>query len=120
MAVGDIKALQTDGKAVDVTLSHTVTANQAAYVEGFLGFVHSDGDSGDTVAMNQDKREYQLIVPTALAVSKGDTIYIDVTDLTGHTPDSTAYYKAADTNRVAFMKATADQDANDVVTGILL
>lgn len=119
MAVGDTY-FESDGKSVDVDLLYTVTKNQVAYVDQFLGIISDDGDSGDTVSMNQDKREYQLIVPTALAVTKGDTIYIDVTDLTGHTPDSTAYYKATDTNRVAFMKATAAQDANDVVTGILL
>lgn len=119
MAVGETY-LESDGLSVNVDLLYTVTARQVAYVDQFLGIVLSDGDSGDSVAMNQDKREYQLVVPTALAVAKGDTIYIDVTDLTGHTPDSTAYYKATGSNRVAFMKATTDQDDNDVVTGILL
>lgn len=119
MAVGDTY-LESDGKGVNVDLLYTVTKNQVAYVDGFLGIILDDGDSGDTVAINTDKREYQITVPTALAVSKGDTIYIDVTDLTGHTPDSTAYYKTAEANTVAFMKATQDQDANDVVTGILL
>lgn len=119
MAVGDTY-FESDGKSVNVDLLYTVAKNQIAYVDQFLGIVLADGDSGDSVALNQDKREYQLMVPTALAAVKGDVIYIDVTDLTGHTPDSTAYYKAADTNRVAFMKLTSDQDANDVVTGILL
>lgn len=119
MAVGDTY-LESDGKGVDVDLLYTVTKNQVAYVDGFLGIILDDGDSGDTVAMNTDKREYQITVPTALAVAKGDTIYIDVSSLTSHTPADGDYYKAADTGRVAFMKATAAQDANDVVTGILL
>lgn len=115
MAVGDTY-LESDGKAVNVDLTSTVAKNQLAYVDAWLGIASDDGVSGDAIALSIDEREYQIQVPTALAVVKGEEIWIDVTDLTGHIPDSTAYYKATGANRVRFFKATSDQDANDIVT----
>lgn len=119
MAIGDT-FFESDGKAVDVDLLHTVTKGQVAVIDGWLGITAGAGESGEEIALIVDDREYQFYVPTALAVSKGDIVYIDVTDLTGHTPDSTAYSKTAGANKVAFFKATMDQDDNDLVTGILL
>jgi hypothetical protein len=119
MAIGDTY-LESDGKAVLVTVSSTVAKDQLAYVQSWLGIAGDDATSGDTIALSVDQREYQIQVPTALAVVKGEYIWIDVTDLTGHIPDSTAYYKATGSNRVRFFKATQDQDANDIVTGIML
>ncbi|MBZ0316329.1 MAG: DUF2190 family protein [Anaerolineae bacterium] len=116
MAAGDNTYLESDGKAVNVDLTSTVAKGQVAYVDSWLGIASDDGVSGDTIALSIDEREYQLTVPTALAVVKGEEIWIDVTDLTGHIPDSTAYYKATGANRVRFFKATSDQDANDIVT----
>lgn len=112
--------LESDGKSVAVTLSASVDKNQVAYAEGWLGIANQGGVSGDVITLSVDGREYQFTVPAALAVSKGATVYVDVTDLTGHIPDDTAYYTASGANRVALFKATADKDANDVVTGVLI
>jgi len=116
MAVGDTWK-ESDGLAVNVTLSYTVTKNQVARVEGFLGIAADDGESGDEIALDISQVERQLQVPSGLSVSKGDTIYIEVADLTGHTPDSTAYGTSSGAGKVAFMKATEDKDANHVVVG---
>lgn len=120
MAAGMNTYLESDGKAVTVSLSYTVGKNEVAVVEGWLGISQGSGDSGEDIALAVDEREYQLEVPSGLDVSKGDIVYIDVTDLTGHTPDDAAYATSGGANLVAFMKATADKDANDIVTGIML
>ena len=112
--------LESDGKSVAVTLSATVSKNQVAYAEGWLGVSNRDGVSGDVITLSVDRREYQFTVPSTLSVSKGATVYVDVTDLTGHIPDDTAYYTATGSNRVALFKATAAKDGNNVVTGVLI
>ena len=112
--------LESDGKSVAVTLSTSVDKNQVAYVQGWLGIANQDGVNGDVITLSVDRREYQFTVPSGLAVSKGATVYVDVTDLTGHIPDDTAYYTTADTDRVALFKATAAKDGNNVVRGVLI
>ncbi len=118
-AVGDTFAY-TDGESVTVDLLYTVTAKQVAVVEGWLGIVVEGGASGDMVALDIASKEYQMYVPAGLSVSKGDIIYIEVADVTGHTPDDTAYGTSSGAGKTAFMKATSDKDVNNVVTGILM
>ena len=65
--------LESDGKSVAVTLSATVSKNQVAYAEGWLGISNRDGVSGDVITLSVDRREYQFTVPSGLAVSKGAT-----------------------------------------------
>jgi plastocyanin len=113
---------ESDGKAVNVDLTATVIHNQVAYAQGWLGITNEAAESGDTIALTVDEREYQWPVPDALTVNKGDTVYVDVTNLTGHTPDSDAYYTAAGSNRIKLFKATAAKDTsrgagNHFVTG---
>ena len=112
--------LESDGKAVDVDLTSTVGKNQVAVVAGWLGVSQASGDSGDTVALAVDDREYQFTVPDTLDVSKGDIVYVEVADLTGHIPDDAAYGTTAGAGLIAFFKATMDKDANNVVTGIMI
>jgi hypothetical protein len=64
--------------------------------------------------------ERQITVPAALSLSKGSIIYVDITDLTGHKPDDTAYGTSAGANKVAVFKTTGTKDANNVVTGVFL
>jgi plastocyanin len=111
---------ESDGAAVTVTLSAAVVKNQVAVVQGWVGITAAAGANGETIALVTTPREYQFTVPAALAVSKGDVVYLDVTDVTGHTPDSTALYTAAGSNRIRLFKATRAKDANNIVTGILL
>lgn len=120
MAVGKQVHFESDGKAVNVTLSHTVEKGMVAVVEGWLGITGESGDSGDSIALVTDNREYQFEVPAGLAVSKGAIVYITVATLTGHAPQDGAYTTASGAGKVAFFKATADKGANNVVTGIML
>lgn len=122
MAVAtDIKhAKYSDGNAVDVDLLYTVVKGQPAYADGWLGITGAAGDSGDMVSL-QLEGEYQFKVPSGLDVAKGDIVRIDSADLTGHTPDDTAYNKnAASSTNLDFFKATMTKNSDDIVTGILL
>lgn len=110
----------SDGRAVDVTLTHTVQAEDVALVEGWLGITGRSGDSGDSVALTVDAREYVFSVPTALAVVKGEVVYVTLASVTEHTVPDAAYSKTAGAGKLALFRATEDQDANDNVTGILL
>jgi hypothetical protein len=112
--------LESDGKSVNVTLSYTIAAGAVVYAEGWLGIAAAPGDSGDTRALNVDDREYQVVVPAGLAVAKGQIVYITVATTTGHYPDDEAYTTSAGAGKVAFLKATAAKDSNNVVTGLLL
>lgn len=111
---------ESDGKAVNVDLLYTVAKGQPIVVDGWTGIAGGDGASGETIALIADNREYQFLVPTGLSVSKGDIVYITVATVTGHYPDDEAYTTSAGAGKVAFFKATADKDANDIVTGVML
>ena len=120
MTTGAETHLESDGKAVDVDLLYTVAKGQVLYVDGFLGVAAGDAESGESVALSVDQREYQFTVPANLTVNKGDIVYIDPSDLTGHVPDDAGYATTAAQGLLALFKATSDKDANNVVTGILL
>lgn len=120
MALGDM-VFNSDGKSVHVNLTAGVEKNKLVVVDGWVGIAASNGDSGDTIALTSDGREYQLEVPPSLGAVRGDVIYIELADVTGHYPDSTAYsLNSAGAGLVAFMKVTQDQDTNNVVVGRLM
>lgn len=120
MTTGTPTYKESDGKSVEVQLTATVVANQVAVVDGWLGVTARAGDSGDYIALTVDQREYQFVVPASLSVAKGDVVYIEVADLTGHTPDDSAYSTTSGAGKRAFFRATAAKDSNNVVTGIML
>jgi len=109
-----------DGKAVNVDLLYTVAKGSAIYVDAWLGLAGESGDSGDSIALIADDREYQFVVPAGLTVTKGLIVYITVATVTGHYPDDEAYTTSAGSGKWAFFKATADKDANNIVTGVML
>ena len=109
-----------EGRAVDVALLYTIAAKDVVYIEGFLGISVAAGVSGGSAVVLVDHRAYQFTVPTGLAVAKGDTVYVDISDLTGHHPDDTAYSTTSGAGLIALFKAVEAKDANDVVIGILL
>lgn len=118
---GSATYFESDGKAVNVTLNAgDVVKGAVIYVDGWLGIAGEDADSGETLALIADDREYQFEVPTGLSVSKGDIVYITVATVTGHYPDDEAYTTSAGAGKIAFFKATADKDDNDIVTGVML
>jgi hypothetical protein len=118
MAVGETY-FDNDGKAVHVALTATINKNEVAYAEGLLGIAAGDGESGDTIALTIDFRAYQFQVPSGLSVTKGQTVYVDITDTTGHRVDSTAYFTASGANRYPLFKALETKDSNNVVIGKL-
>lgn len=89
-AVGDVD-YDSDGDAVDVQLTATLTANKLAYVQGWYGISKGSGDSGDYVALDVAQNVYQIVIPGTLDVSAGDTLYIDTAQVTGHIPDGAGY-----------------------------
>jgi hypothetical protein len=117
---GTLSHKESDGKSVQVDLLYEVDRGQIAVVQGWLGVMAEGGDSGDTRAMTVESVERQFTVPAGLTVNKGDIVYIDVTDVTGHDVDDTAWSTSAGSNKVAFFKATAAKDANNVVLGIVI
>jgi len=117
---GSVAYLESDGKSVNVDLGYAVVKGAVVYADGWLGLAGGDGASGDTVAVIVDDREYQFTVPAGLSVSKGEIVYITVPTVTGHYPDDEAYTTSAGSNKIAFFRATADKDGNNIVTGIML
>ncbi len=111
---------ESEGKSVTVTLTSTVAKDRVVVVQGWTGIANNDGDSGDSISLSVDNREYQVEVPSGLTVNKGDILYITVATVTGHYPDDAAFTTSAGSGKVAFLKATAAKDANNVVTGIML
>lgn len=123
MATVGTTHFESKGGAVDVTLSHAVSGGQIAYAQGWLGVTGASADSGDTIALDITRSEYQFVFPADFSAVKGDTVYVDITDVTGHSPDSTAFYTATGSNRVALCKLTSDLTAisgGKMGTGILL
>lgn len=113
--------LESDGKAVNVTLNAgNVEKGAVVVVEGWVGIAGEDALSGETLALICDDCEYQFLVPAGLTVAKGAIVYITVATITGHYPDDEAYTTTAGAGKVAFFKATAAKDANNMVTGIML
>jgi len=120
MAVGKKTWKESDGKAVNVTLVSTVQSQQVIYAEQWVGVAVGSGDSGDTIAMDVDQVERQFEVPSTLTVNKGDIVYLTLANRTGNVFADNAYSTSAGAGKVAFFKATATKDANNVVTGIVL
>jgi hypothetical protein len=122
VAAGNLTYLESDGKAVNVTLSYDgIAKDDVVYAEGWLGIAAGAGDSGDEIALTIDRREYQFTVPAGLSVSKGDTVYITLASIgSGHVPADAAYSTSSGAGKVALFKATAAKDSNNMVTGILL
>jgi predicted RecA/RadA family phage recombinase len=111
---------ESDGKAVNVALTADVAKGSVIYADKWLGLAGEDGESGDTIALIADDREYQFEVPSGLTVAKGDIVYITVATVTGHYPDDEAYGTSAGAGKIAFFKATAAKDTNNIVPGIML
>jgi len=109
-----------DGRAVNVDLLYTVAKGSVIYADTWLGLAGESGDSGDSIALIADDREYQFKVPAGLSVSKGAIVYITVATVTGHYPDDEAYTTSAGAGHLAFFKATAAKDANNIVTGVMI
>lgn len=114
---GLLSYLDNDGKSVTVTLTAAVAKGQVVVAEGWVGIAESNGAIGEKVALAIDDRAYQFTVPAALAVAKGEIVYLILANVVGHTPTDAAYVKAPAAGAVAFFKAMEAKDANNVVIG---
>jgi len=117
---GLLSYFDNDGKAVNVTLTAAVAKGQVVVAQGWVGIAESNGVIGETIALAIDDRAYQFTVPAALAVAKGEIIYLVLASVTGHTPQDAAYTKVPAAGSVAFFKAMEAKDANNVVIGRML
>ena len=115
--------LESQGRAVDVTLNYTVDKGQVAVIEGWLGLTNASGDSGDKISLSVDQREYQWEIPPDLSVAKGDIVYITIATVTGHTPDNAAYTTTSGAGKRALFRATTAHytgaNGNRTVNGIM-
>lgn len=109
MAVNALR--RKDGHAVDLVLdAGDVEAGEIVVVDGWLGIAPRDADSGDTIALNVENAEFDMILPTSLAAVTGDEIYVTVADVTGHTVDSTAYSKTSGAGKRKLGRCATDQN----------
>jgi len=120
MATGTSTHFDNAGRAVNVDLLYSVEAEQVAYVDGFLGITNRSGDSGDVIALTVDNQVYQFTFPAGLTAVKGDTVYIDTAQVTGHIPDEAGYSTSPGSGLVALCKLVEDKDASNNAMGILL
>lgn len=99
-----------NGNSIDVTISSAVAEGDLAFIEGWLGFVPRASSSGESVALNIEYAEFDMILPTGLSLSKGDEVWVDTTDLTGHIPDDTAYGSSNGGSDTKLGRCVIDQD----------
>jgi len=116
---------ESNGQAVNVNVVNAIEAGNIVYAQGWLGIAAARAASGDSLALSIAREEYQFYVPSALAVAKGDTVYITLASVTAEIPPDGAYSKTSGAGKKALFKATAAQAiSNDGVTyfatGILL
>ena len=95
-----------DGQSLNVVLAQTVLKGQPVFADGFHGVAMTNGVSGETIAIETSNREFEHEVAGALAVSKGNVLYI--------TTDGSDVVSKTDTGRT-FGVATTAKDANNVI-----
>lgn len=111
---------ESDGRSIQLTPHYTIVKDQIVVIEGWLVIADRNAESGDLTAFETFQQERQLKVPTAFNPAVGDLIYIDTADLTGHTPDNTAYSISSGAGKQVLGKVTKVKDANDIVRIIFI
>lgn len=101
---------RADGFSVDVALSYEVDTGDIVVVQDWLGIVPRDAESGDSIALNVENAEFDMILPTSLSLGIGDEVYVEVADVTGHRPDSTAYSTSSGAGKRKLGRCTTAQD----------
>jgi len=98
------------GLSVEIEVTSDIATGELAYVDGFLGFNVRAIESGESGVLDIEPSQWDILLPTALNLSKGNRIYVDVTDLTGHIPDDTAFSTSAGGSKKLWALAMTDQD----------
>lgn len=116
MAVGKQNHKDSYGQSVTVSLTATVEgANQLVFVGGWLGFATESGDSGENVNLNIERAKWQIEVPAAFDPAVGAEVYIDTSEVTGHTLNDAAFTTTA-TSNYKLGRVVEAKDANNVLT----
>ena len=111
----------TDGKAVDFTLSYTISGEKPILVNDIPGFPSESGDSGDMRSITADGGVYQWQAPAALSLSIGDTVYVDVSEVSGtHEIPDAAFTTTSGAGNVPFLRVLEEKDSNNWTSGKLI
>jgi len=109
LAGDGIENLRSDGNAVDVTSNAAYDKGDVVYQENFFGIAMEDCASGDTLAIEIQQREFEIVIPNGLTGAKGGILYLDATGIITETITDKP-----------FLKVTKAKNTNDAVWGILL
>lgn len=104
-----MSSMRSDGKAVDVTVTKTITKGDPTYAEGFYGIAMQDAVSGETIAIEIATREHEINIGS-VAGAKGAVLYIT----------SDGEITATSSGNKPFCKVTQAKDANNIVWAVLL
>lgn len=111
---------ETDGNAVDVTLTHSISGQKPILVNDIPGFPYESGDSGDMRALSADGAVYRVQIPAGLTPEIADTIYVDTTAVTEHEIPDAAYTTTSSGDTVPFLKVLTEKDANNWIDAKLI
>ena len=112
---------ESDGKAVNVTLSYDVDANTLVYAEGFFGISATDGASGDVIALTIESMEYQVELPGGLDPAKGAILYAAApSGYSANEVQSADLSTSSGSGKVPVFKVTGVKDSDGIATVILL
>lgn len=104
--------LRSDARSVTVTAPEDITKDSVVVAEGWFGIAMADADSGDSVALAVDQREYEIDVDS-LTAAKGDILYIDADGALTNTDTDFPFAKvtvAKDSNNIAWVKLLEQRD----------
>jgi hypothetical protein len=101
MAVGKSIHRRSKARALELAISYGVEADQLVHVEGVVGLTVQSGTSGDTITLEREPRILEIELPSALydTLAVGDELYLDTSEVTGHTLNDAAYTKTASSNK---------------------
>lgn len=104
------RAKISDGKAVRVTASKKVEAQEFSLIDGFFGVALKDAEAGEELELQIEQAEYETDnIVTTEAFNTGDLIYWNKTKFTT---------TATDNKLVG--RVTEGKDSNNVIWFILL
>lgn len=104
------ETLRSDGKAVDVTVTGTVTKGDVVLAEGFAGIAMQDAVSGETIALEIATREHEINLGAGVSGAKGAVIYLTSAGALTNTVGSNK----------PFCKVTVAKDSNNICWAVLL
>ena len=104
------ETFRSDGKAVDVTVTQTITKGDVVTADGFNGIALQDAVSGETIAIEIATREHEINIGGSVTGAKGAVIYITSAGVLTNTS----------AGNKPFCKVTVAKNANNYVWAVLL